>query len=110
MYAVNTSRGVGKPAGFRLIKPDWDLEADETFTVDDLPPEDYVLNDDLVSFRAKNQGEIDQELDDEAAASFDQKAMKALALAVLDELQALGSTTTPAQFRDAVKAHYKALP
>jgi len=57
-----------------------------------------------------------QELDDMAQAEADRKdinktdkLMKALALTVLDELQALGSTTTTVQFRDAIITKYNGI-
>lgn len=79
MYAVNTSRGAGKRAGFRAIRPEWPLESGETFTINEpLPPEDWVLAEDLVSFRAKNQTELDHDDGMQTLAETDAKMPRQL--------------------------------
>lgn len=52
------ARGTGKPPGFRAIKDDWPLAADETFIVTD-DPAGLVLAEDGASLRAATPAELD---------------------------------------------------
>ena len=61
----------------------------------------------VFTVRGKTAQERNAEDDAASTAGFEVRLMKSLALVILDELKALGSTTTPAQLRTAVIAKYR---
>lgn len=66
----------------------------------------------LAAYQAGEAASVQAEADLQQTLSDidnNEKIIKALALAVLDELQALGSTTTPAEFKQAIKSKYLGL-